>query len=185
MKYLVWRRFIHTLTIILFFVTDFLSSATTNLMLYTVCFFFIITKVFVHLTNLKLFYRGLKYLNILVCLFHFIKKCQKYTFKFFKVISLNFSKIDVFDIFTLNAVSMTSTYNVILHNLMSFYYKPKLKTDQIHIINEWVDDYCTVGNRWNTMIPITEVVIQKLSVYLIKVNLIVLFIISGAFQLDI
>ena len=34
-----------------------------------------IAKVFVHFTNLKSFYRGLKYLKIFVWLFHFIIKC--------------------------------------------------------------------------------------------------------------
>ena len=40
-------------------------------------FFFISPKIFVHLTNLKLFYRGLQYLKIFVCLFHFIEKSDK------------------------------------------------------------------------------------------------------------
>ena len=88
-----------------------------DLMIYSV-FFFISSKVFVHLTNLKLFYRGLQYLKIFVCSFHFIKKCQKYTFKIFEVLSLNFSKRVVFEIFILNVVNMTGKFDLTLHNLM-------------------------------------------------------------------
>ena len=52
-------------------------------------FIFISTKVFVHLNNLKLFYRGIKYLKFIVCLFHYIKKLQKYTFQTFIVNVVN------------------------------------------------------------------------------------------------
>ena len=44
-------------------------------------FFYISAKVFVHFTNIKSFYRGLKYLKFFVRSLHFIKKCKKYTFK--------------------------------------------------------------------------------------------------------
>ena len=58
-------------------------------------FFFISTKVFVHLTNLELFYLCLKYLKLFNCLLHFIKKWHFNLFKsyLFIIAKINFKLV--------------------------------------------------------------------------------------------
>ena len=84
---------------------------------YTACFF-ISSKLFVHLTNFKSFYRGLKYPKTFICLLDFIKNCQKYIFH----ISSFFQGKCIYN-FTLNTVNMTGSY-MTLHNLMALCFKP-------------------------------------------------------------
>ena len=88
-----------------------------------------------------------------------------------------------------HAASLTGTYDVTVHDLISFCHKLEPKTGwyinrnhyetllklKIKLVFNWTT-YFTVGNNLNIMLLITEVVIKILNAYLIKVNLIVPFI---------
>ena len=54
------------------------------------------------------------------------KSVKNIIFTFFKSNLLIFLKRGIFDIFTLNALNITGTFDVTLHNLMLFCHKPKL-----------------------------------------------------------
>ena len=144
--------------------------------------------VFVHFTNLRLF---TEVYNISKSFFAYsiLPKKNKNIIFMVLLLSLNFSKRNIFDDFTLNAVIMTGTYDVTLHELMSFCHKLKLKTVwyinrnyyethlklKIKLVFNWTT-YCTVWSNLNIMLLITKVVIKRFNAYLIKVNFIVLFI---------
>ena len=77
-------------------------------------------KVFVHLTNLKSFYRGLKYLKIVVYLFQFIKNVKNTIQSFFLMHNSSFCQERCINNFNLNAVKWYDLYTWPLNLAFNF-----------------------------------------------------------------
>ena len=91
--------------------------------------FFINTKVFVHLTHLKLSYKGLQYLKIIVCLFHFIKSDKN-------IILMSYLLIfprEVYLTICRNESNSNFFHTWPLHNLIVFTFKVAIQVVDIQL----------------------------------------------------